>query len=188
MPGAQTAPIVQAALGDRWAALPAEVQSLHSFDGVATFAGTAEVTRGQSPIARAIACLFGFPPAGRRIPVRVTKRRSARGEIWERDFDGRRFRSTCSPSPRLGHMHERLGAMTFELALPVEAGAMHLLVRRGWCLGVPLPRWLLPHSHSREYGKDQRFHFDVAVSAPLGGGLIVRYRGTLRRVATNAPN
>ena len=56
---------------------------------------------------------------------------------------------------------------------------MHLPVRRGWCLGIPIPRALLPWSDSREFAVDGRFHFDVALGAPLGGGLIVRYRGTV---------
>lgn len=61
----------------------------------------------------------------------------------------------------------------------MKNGSMHLPVKRGWFLGIPLPRFLLPVSNSREYAYDGMFHFDVALSAPLGGGLIVRYRGKL---------
>jgi hypothetical protein len=64
--------------------------------------------------------------------------------------------------------------------LPVKDGAMGLPVRRGWCLGVPLPPFLLPASDSREYAQDGAFHFDITLSAPFGGALIVRYRGSLR--------
>lgn len=56
---------------------------------------------------------------------------------------------------------------------------MSLPVRRGWFLGVPVPRFLLPKSDSTEFALDGKFHFDVALSAPLGGGHIVRYRGAL---------
>lgn len=175
-------PVVQYALGDLWDALPPEVQALHRFSGVARFVGTADVTRGRSLLARLTARLVGFPPSGRGLTVTVTKTRTAQGEVWERDFGGQRFRSICSPSPRPGHMCERLGAMTFELELPVRDGAMHLPVRHGWIFGLPLPGWMLPKSDSREYAQDRCFHFDVAVSAPFGGGLIVRYRGTLRPV------
>ena len=52
-------------------------------------------------------------------------------------------------------------------------------MRRGWLFGLPLPRWLLPRSEAREYVEDDRFHFDVAIDAPLGIGRLVRYRGWL---------
>ena len=58
-------------------------------------------------------------------------------------------------------------------------GSLSLPMRRGWLLGLPLPGPLLPISDAREYEADGIFHFDVALGAPLGGGLIVRYRGAL---------
>lgn len=66
------------------------------------------------------------------------------------------------------------------LDLLVEDESMRLPVRRGWFLGLPLPRFLLPKSDSREYVENGSFSFDVALSAPFGGGLLVRYRGHLR--------
>ena len=66
-----------------------------------------------------------------------------------------------------------------EQELPVNAGAMHLPVRRGWFLGIPIPRPLLPQSDSKEFAVEERFCFDVSLGLPLGGGLIVRYSGWL---------
>lgn len=57
---------------------------------------------------------------------------------------------------------------------------VRLPVRCGWFPGIHLPAFLLPKIDSREFVKNGAFHFDVAVGAPLGGGLIVRYRGKLR--------
>ena len=65
---------------------------------------------------------------------------------------------------------------------------MNLPVRRGWFLGLPIPRPFLPKSDSREYAKDGVFHFDVALGAPLGQGLIVRYRGSLKPDLTSVSN
>jgi predicted DCC family thiol-disulfide oxidoreductase YuxK len=42
-----------------------------------------------------------------------------------------------------------------------------------------MPRALLPVSETREYEEDGQFHFDVALKAPLGMGLMVRYKGRL---------
>ena len=175
--------LFQSALQDRWAALPPAVQRLHSVQDVERFSGTATVTRGGSWVARLAAWVFGFPKAGADVPVTVTKTRTESGEIWQRDFAGRVFRSTCTPAKAPYRYRERFGLFTYEQELPVADGAMALPARRGWLLGLPLPRPLLPTSDSREYAVDGVFHFDVALyaplSAPLGGGLIVRYRGAL---------
>ena len=57
--------------------------------------------------------------AGRRIlsgassvPVTVTKRRTATGEIWERDFGGRAFRSRIAAAPASHRYRERFGLLT----------------------------------------------------------------------------
>jgi hypothetical protein len=131
-------------------------------------------------IARLAAWFFGFPPAGENVPITVTKTRIDSGETWERNFAGRVFRSHCTPAMDPYRYRERFWLFNYEQDLPVENGCMRLPVRRGWFLGVPIPRPLLPGSESREYAIDGVFHFDVALSAPLGGGLIVRYRGALK--------
>jgi hypothetical protein len=147
---------------------------------VESFSGVAQVTRGTSVIAHLAAWFFGFPPAGDNVPVTVTKTRTELGETWERNFAGRVFRSYYTPTTEPYRYRERFWFFTYEQDLPVENGCMRLPVRREWFLGMPIPRPLLPGSDSREYAIDGAFHFDVALSAPLGGGLIVRYRGALR--------
>ena len=52
-------------------------------------------------------------------------------------------------------------------------------MRRGWFFGLPLPRWLLPRSQTREYESDGRFHFEVGLYAPITGNLVVHYQGQL---------
>jgi hypothetical protein len=172
--------LFQSSLGDRWWLLPPEVRELHSVQDVESFSGIAQVTRGTSVLARLVAWFFGFPPVGDNVPVTVTKTRTDWGETWERNFAGRVFRSYCTPATEPYRYRERFWFFNYEQDLPVENGCMHLPVRRGWFLGVPIPRPLLPGSDSREFAIDGAFHFDVTLSAPLGGGLIVRYRGALR--------
>jgi len=174
-----TAPLFRRALGAAWTALPPEVRALHTIDGFAVWTGEAEVTRGRGLFARFAARCAGFPPAGQGVPVRLTLTTVGDGELWERDFGGARFESRCLPAPIPGHSREKIGPVLLELALPVRQGVLSLDVRRGWIWGVPIPRRLLPVSDSREFATDGRFHFDVSARAPLGGGLIVRYRGWL---------
>lgn len=172
--------LFQSALADRWQQLPPEVQALHCVQDVESFSGTAQVTRGSSIIARFAAWFFGFPAAGEDVPLTITKTRKGTGEIWERNFGGRVFRSYCTPAPAHYRYRERFWLFNYEQDLPVKEGCMGLPVRRGWFLGLPLPSFLLPTSESREYAVDGEFHFDVALGVPLGGGLIVRYKGRLQ--------
>jgi hypothetical protein len=169
--------LFQEALGERWEELPASLRRLHSVQDIEVFTGRAKVTRGQGLLERGLAFFLGFPKAGGNMPVAIAKTRTANGESWERDFDGRKFRSYLSPSPRPFHCRERFFALTYELGLPIEDGSLFLPVRRGWLLGIPLPRFLLPKSQAREYDLNGTFHFDVALYAPLTGRLIVRYEG-----------
>lgn len=186
MPARQREPaptLFQAALADRWEALPPAVQRLHSVRDTESFAGRARVVRGQSPIARLAAWLFGFPKAGDDVPLRLTITCLPHGEVWDRSFDGRRLRSRLLPSPRRYCYRERFGAFTFEQALPVKDGVMRLRVRRGWLLGVPLPSLLLPRSCASECAVGGRFQFDIGLHLPVTGALIVRYQGSLAPVA-----
>ena len=175
-------PLFQRALGSDWSRLADPVRSLHLVHSERRYRGRAEVTRGRGLLARLAAWFFGFPKAGRDVPLTLTKTRVGDGEIWQRDFDGRVFRSFCSPGSAPGRYKERFWWFTYEQDLPIQEGAMFLPVRRGWFLGLPLPRFLLPTSESKEYAIGDVFHFDVALGAPLGGGLIVRYRGSLAPV------
>jgi hypothetical protein len=183
--GADRPTLFQSALGAAWQNLPPEVQRLHSVQDIESFSGTAEVMRGTSLLARLTAMIFRFPAAGRNVPLTITKTRTRSGETWERNFAGRRFRSYLTPA-RPGHYRERFGPFNYEQELPVVNGEMWLPVRRGWFLGIPLLRFMLPGSDSREYAENGQFHFDVGLSAPLGGGLIVRYRGTVASDAAAA--
>jgi hypothetical protein len=171
--------LFQTALGAKWRELPPCVRRLHSVQGVESFSGLAQVTRGRGLVARVAAWLLGFPEAGDGVPLTITKTKTPAGEVWERNFAGRRFRSVLTPSDRAQHYRERFGPFTYEQELPVEDGVLHFPVRRGWFLGVPLPSLLLPRSCSREFAANGAFHFDVGLYAPLTGALIVRYQGRL---------
>jgi Domain of unknown function (DUF4166) len=171
--------LFQTALGDKWHELPPCVRRLHSVEGAESFSGRARVTRGRGRLVRVAGWLIGFPEAGDDVPLTITKTRTPLGEIWERNFAGRRFCSYLTPSDRPQHYRERFGLFTYEQELPVERGVLHFPVRRGWVLGIPLPSLLLPRSCSREFAADGAFHFDVGLYAPLTGGLIVRYQGSL---------
>ncbi len=169
-------PPFKAVLGPRFMNLEDAVRATHDAVTPRYYEGCATVTRGTGLQARIAATLFGFPPTGYEVPVSVSKTPSAAGETWVRQFGTSVFRSYLSPSIR--GMSERFGIFSFDLDLTVQRGKLSFPVKSGRCLGIPIPRALLPGSDATEYTKDGKFHFDVHLKAPTGATL-VHYRGWL---------
>ena len=171
-------PLFARAIGQvAWAKMPATYRAVHFPDGTHVLEGQAEITRGDGLLARMVALLFGFPPAGADVPVTVTMTEEEGGEHWLRNFAGKRFSSVLTAAVA-GHVYERFGPFKFLLELPVNDGRMEMIVRKGWFLGLPMPKPLLPVSETAEFEQDGRFNFDVKLTAPLAG-FVVRYRGWL---------
>lgn len=177
--------LFEAALGDEWPMAPATVRRLHDIWDEEHFAGRARVTRGGSILARLTCAVFRFPPAtgpGQNdIPVSVEIRRGGEGEVWTRDFDGRRFRSHLSPRSAGGDglLWERFGPVRCGLRIGVRDGELTFAVENWRLFGLPMPRALAPGTSARESERDGRFQFNVDLTSPLTG-LIVRYQGWLR--------
>jgi hypothetical protein len=174
------APLYRRLLGDAYASLPAPIQALHDLTGTLTVEGRATVERGTGLVARAIAGLFGFPPAGDDVPVKVDFTLRHGREIWRRNLAGRTFVSTREAGQgrfdRL--LCERFGPFAFGIALVCDAERLNL-VFRGWsAFGIPLPRALAPRATAYERVEDGRFRFYVEIKLPLIG-LVVRYQGWL---------
>ncbi len=175
----QVTPLFQRFLGAEFDALPPSLRAAHLVYGPRRWVGRASVTRGGSVLSRLIGALFRFPQATNDIAVQVTMTPVNEGEVWERRFGEQIFRSELRQSDT--YMTERFGPFTFALGLHVRGGQLHYPVRSGRLGPVRLPKWLLPQSIAHEYEADGRFHFDVALKAPLTGALIVHYKGRLTR-------
>lgn len=166
-------------LGADYAALPVAVQNVHAVYGPRRWVGRAHVTRGRSLWTRLLGAVVGFPKAADDVAVQVLMTPQEGGEKWERCFDGQTFRSFLRQHK--GQMTERFGALTFTLGLHVRDGCLQFPVIAGRVGVIPMPKFMLPKSVSHEYQQDGKFWFDVALHAPLTGGLIVRYQGWLVR-------
>jgi NAD(P)-dependent dehydrogenase (short-subunit alcohol dehydrogenase family) len=179
------APIFPGILGPGFATLPAAIRATHQTVGISRWQGRASVTRGRSLWSRLLARLFRFPPESVDTDVEVTKTVTPKGETWLRRFGNRRFRSHLAATPH--GLTERFGPFTFLLALKVQDGELHYPVAAGRIGPIPLPRWLLPVSEAREFEAEGVFHFDVRLSAPLTGKLMVHYRGSLKPMPPQDP-
>ena len=168
-------------LGEAFNRLPAPIRALHRLAKPGGLArGRGSVERGRGVFARLTAALVGFPPAAEDVPVEVRFTLTEEGEVWERNFAGRRFRSVQSEG-RGAFTYlasERFGPLSFGLSLVVEGERLRLVVR-GWrFLGLPLPAFLAPTGETYEHAADGRFNFHVEIAHPLIG-LVVRYKGWL---------
>lgn len=173
-----------AALGVRFARLPAETRRVHAPAPVLTMTGEADVEGAATAIGRFLARAFGFPPAGRRVPLRVVIEADADansdgGERWTRIYSDQAMRSRMTaPDPLRETVEERFGPFRFTLALTPDARGIDMRLAE-WAIGpVKMPRWLAPRIAAREDAAGGRHLFDVSVAAPLLGTL-VRYRGWL---------
>jgi hypothetical protein len=174
------ATLYERVLGEAFARLAPQIQALHR---APLARGRASVERGRGPLAWLAAMAFGFPPSGDDVPVEVSFTPRAGGELWTRDFAGRRFRSlqTEGRGAWAGLIREAFGPIAVGLAVVVQDGALRLVVRRWTLFGLPMPRWLAPGGDAGESVADGRFRFDVEIAVPLAGRLI-RYRGWLEPV------
>ena len=161
-----------------YCALPSALRAFHDSDGATVWAGRADIDTGTGMLARLISRSFGFPEAGRDVPVTVSVDRKGLSETWTRDFAGKRFVSRLTYAGE-GRVVEVFGP--FKILLGVEVvGSEIIMPVAGWRLGsLRLPGFLAPESETREYMDGEgRFCFDVRITVPLAG-LLAHYRGWL---------
>ena len=150
---------------------------------MARWIGSAKVERGTHWLARLTANLFGFPTATdgeQTVPIWVDIKSDASRESWTRTFGNRSFRSMlCVGKGRADKLlTESFGPFTFGLALVLENGKLHYIVRSWQLLNIPLPRLLAPSGGTYESADDGQFCFHIEIRLPWAG-LVVKYVGRL---------
>ena len=160
--------------------LPKPIADLHDVLSCKTFSGQATVTRGQSLGATVVARLVGFPPSGDVVPITVAIDPREGKELWMRDFDGHRFSSTMSAGEGSWDylLCERFGLIRFGIALVIDEGRLHYVIRHWSIARIPMPRFLRPKGVTYETVSNGRFEFHVEIVFPLLGH-IVTYAGWL---------
>ena len=178
---AKSEPLYKKILGEAWDALPSPLVALHNItSSELKVEGVARVEAGKNLFARLIAALFGFPQAGEQVPIRVTFHRKDDGEIWQRDFAGKKFSTFQSEGQGYADklLVEKFGPVTFYMALLLKEGELHSVTRHWSIFGIPLPLVFAPNAHVYEYAEGDIFCFHVEVKHWLTG-LLVKYQGKL---------
>ena len=174
---AQPEPLYRRVMGAEFDRLPPAVKAMHDVLRDHGAAGEATVECGSSWLARMVARIMRFPPAGEH-PLHVHFEECDGVERWTRDFGGHRFSSRLR-ADRSGQIIEAFGPLRFKFELKAESRGLQMNMM-GWSLGpIPLPRFLAPRSDAREWEEDSHFHFDVPIALPLIGP-VVHYRGWLK--------
>ncbi len=175
------APLYKRILGEAWDALPAPLAALHNVtSGELNVEGVARVETGKNLFARLIGALYSFPRSGEHMPVKVSFQRKDDGELWQRDFAGRRFSTIQSEGQGYTDklLVESFGPVTFYMALVLKQGELHSVTRHWSIFGISLPLALSPDACVYEYADGDDFCFYVEVKHWLTG-LLVKYEGRL---------
>jgi hypothetical protein len=153
------------------------VRELHDVHDATIAFGQTHIERGSNPMVRLVGWLFGFPPAGRRMPTTITVLAARGKEIWHRRFRGHPILTQLEPTRAPGVIVERFRfGVTFELQVIQAAGALRFNVRGMRVCGVRMPSWLWPVLSAEERAERGGFAFDIDIALP-GCGRLIRYRG-----------
>jgi hypothetical protein len=139
-------PLYRRVLGAAWLELPRQVQQMHTPGRHLRANGQATIERGAGVLARLVARVFRFPPAGVDVPVTVVFTVAGGAGNLDEGLRGGSFASTQEPGRgREPHLIvERFGAFSFGLGLVWDGNRLRLVPRTWRIWGMPLPNGLMP--------------------------------------------
>ena len=165
--------VFRACCGADFHLLPETIQRAHT--GRIHLQGNVQVARGGT-LGNLVANALRLPEAGEAVAMSVDGDHQPDCMIWDRSFDGRRFRSCFRRDG--DHLIESIGPFRLHLRLAVADHRLRYVLDRVSLFGIAWPRALAPHLHAWEGEADGRYDFGVEVRLPLIGRLVC-YRGRL---------
>lgn len=163
----------RACCGANFHLLPDTIQRAHT--GRIRLQGRVRVERGGA-LANLLADALRLPSTGDSVAMSVDGDHQPDCMIWDRQFDGRRFRSCFRRAG--GHLIESIGPFRLHLRLTVTGHRLRYVLDRVTLFGMAWPRALAPQLDAWEGEENRQYDFGVEVRLPLIGRL-VRYRGQL---------
>lgn len=171
-----TVPLFPALLGNDFVKLAPAVRDVHCGQSL-VLQGRADVSRGNSRIARILCTLGRLARDQRDGPVRVVIEAQPGREVWTRYFGGSPIMRSVFSAHR-GTLRERCGPVALEFTLCAEQGAVIWKPEAARMFGLPIPRRWLSHVAARAFEESGSYAFQVRVAFPALGTLIA-YRGRL---------
>ncbi len=165
--------------------LPKTVRALHSPTKPQVWCGQAEVQGPSNLLGKLAGLIAGIRVKSGNLPVTVTITPGKNGELWERNFDGQKFKSRLKAGTGKNQhlMMETFGALSFAMALTIKGDRLYFTPRRWFFLGIPMPQFLLPGGETYETEQDGKFIFHVTLNVPIIGR-IASYKGWLTQQGT----
>jgi len=174
--------LLRRAIGSTLERFHRPVRALHEIEDATVAFGHTDIDRGRGAVSMLVGWLFGFPPAGRRLPTAITVLADRGAEIWHRRFAGRPILTHLEPHPRGSRsvIVERFRfGVAFDLEVKERDGRLAFGLLGMHVCGVPMPRWLWPRLRAEERAEHGGFRFDIDIGLPAGGRLI-HYRGWVK--------
>jgi Domain of unknown function (DUF4166) len=171
-------------LRDTWDSLPEAIRSAHFSGERIRLRGLLEVEVGNTRLARLLRRVFRLPAQGELAPTTLGITGGPDSELWCREIG--KWRLSTVQTARQGKLREKVGCLEFEFRLTPEGDCLYYMQERLWIrlLGLRLvvPRWLALEVAAAEAATQAPFCTEIVVQlrAP-GSGLLVAYRGKLRR-------
>lgn len=156
--------------------LPPPCRAIHA--GFGNFEGRITVSPARNALLRRVARFMGLPGAVEDAPLRFETVQDGAGARWVRRIGPHVMVSHQRAMPD-GTLAERLGPATLAARLVPDPDGLHLETAWVRVLGVPLPRVFWPRMTACEWAEGTRYHFDIALFAPLLGTRVIAYSGWL---------
>jgi hypothetical protein len=168
--------------GDQFSNLHPLLQKLHSDGG--ELVGDVEISYGKG-LAGIIGGRLGkkmnLPREGvHQLTVSISH--DVDGLHWWRRFDEQTvIKSLFKPVGDIeqGYWIETTGPLSMKLTVDIKNGGWFWRCLKVNFLGLPIPRWLIPHTNAYKIIENGKYRFYVEFSLPIIGSL-VSYQGLLR--------
>jgi len=175
------ADIVKDWFGTQFKELHPLLQELHLTGG--QLSGDVHISYGTGAaglIGRRLAKKMRFPEAGTH-QLKINISHAVNGLSWGRSFDSQApVISLFKPVGKMGSGYwvESTGPLEMKLTVDVINGGWFWRCLSVSFLGVPIPKWLVPHTNAYKVIENDLYRFHVGFSLPLIGSL-VSYQGLL---------
>ena len=178
--------IVKNWFADQFLHLHPLLQELHTQGG--TLIGNIELRFGSGLagiIGHRLAKKMDLPEQGfHQLMVKISH--NEHGLHWSRRFNNTNtVTSLFKPTGNIhqGYWIETTGPLSMKLTVDIKDGGWFWRCLSVRFFGIPIPKWLVPHTNAYKTMEDDQYRFHVEFSLPMIGSLVC-YRGLLHKSIT----